>query len=118
LQPCTFETGLTQWIIDEKLRALADTTRRQIITLVWSQERPAGEIASGFGQSRQAISQHLRILLESELVSVREEGTRRLYSANRVSLRQLRAELEAYWDKSLDRLKEEAQAAQRRRRPT
>jgi DNA-binding transcriptional ArsR family regulator len=102
-------------IIDEKLRALADSTRRRIITLVWTQERPAGDIAAGFGQTRQAISQHLRVLLESDLVSVREAGTRRLYRANRDSIRQLRAQLEAYWDESLDKLREEAEAAQQRR---
>ena len=115
MKACAFEKGRSQWAIDEKLRALADPTRRQIITLVWTQERPAGDVAAGFGLTRQAISQHLRVLLESELVSVREAGTRRLYRANRGAIQRLRAELDSYWDESLHRLKEEAETAQRRR---
>jgi DNA-binding transcriptional ArsR family regulator len=100
--------------MDAILRALADGTRRHILALVWREERTAGEIAAEFAVTRPAISQHLRVLLASELVSVRREGTRRLYRANRQAVARLRAELAAFWDDGLARLKEAAEGAERR----
>jgi DNA-binding transcriptional ArsR family regulator len=84
---------------------LADQTRREILRLVWAQERPAGEIAAQFASSRQAVSQHLNVLLDCGLVSVRVTGTRRLYRAKREPIRQLRKEFAMFWDESLDRLR-------------
>ena len=55
--------------------ALASPTRREIVRLVWAQERPAGEIASAFQVSWPAISQNLRVLRESGLVRERRLGT-------------------------------------------
>ena len=95
------------------LQALADATRRHILALVWRGERTAGEIASHFTMSRPGISQHLGVLLASNLVVVRRAGTRRLYRANRGAIARLRAELGAFWDVSLRRLKREAEAAER-----
>jgi DNA-binding transcriptional ArsR family regulator len=97
------------------LRALADRTRRQILLLVWRQERTAGEIAAQFSVTRPAISQHLRVLLDCQLVSVRRAGTQRIYRANRGAVARLRAELEAFWDNSLERLKTAAEAAERKK---
>jgi DNA-binding transcriptional ArsR family regulator len=59
--------------------ALADSTRRQIIQLLASQERPAGAIAAHFQVSAPAISQHLKVLREARLVVVRVEAQRRIY---------------------------------------
>lgn len=98
------------------LRALADGTRRQILTLVWDTERPAGEIAAHFSLTRPAVSQHLAVLLESSLVAVRQEGTRRLYHANRPAIQQLREELNAFWGGRIGKLKAAAELAQRRKR--
>jgi DNA-binding transcriptional ArsR family regulator len=53
------------------LRAMADGRRRQILALVWRDERSASEIAAEFTISRPAVSQHLAILLESRLVRMR-----------------------------------------------
>ena len=107
---------LTIESVDAALRALADSTRRQIVALVWRNERPSGQIASHFSLTRPAISQHLAVLLASNLVSVRQEGTRRLYRANREALAQLRAELGAFWDDRLDRLKAAAEQTTGKRR--
>lgn len=60
-----------------------------------------GEIASHLPVSRPAVSQHLRVLKEAELVTDRPEGTRRLYSVRRTGLEALRAELESMWDETL-----------------
>lgn len=102
--------------MDAILRALADGTRRRILALVWRQERTAGQIASEFPVSRPAISQHLRVLLTSGLISMRRAGTRRLYRANHRALARLRAQLGAFWDSRLEQLKDAAEAAERKRR--
>jgi DNA-binding transcriptional ArsR family regulator len=99
--------------MDIMLRALADNTRRQILALVWRQERPAGDIAAAFSVTRPAISQHLRVLLESELIQMRRDGTRRLYRANRQAVARLRSELATFWDSSLPALKRAAEEAER-----
>ena len=99
--------------MDAALRALADATRRQILALVWDEERPAGEIAGHFSLTRPAISQHLTVLLDSKLIAFRQAGTRRLYQANREELGHLRSELEAFWDGRLYRLKAAAERAQK-----
>jgi DNA-binding transcriptional ArsR family regulator len=98
------------------LRALADGTRRQILALVWREERTAGDIAAEFAMTRPAVSQHLTILRESELVFVRHEGTRRLYRANRQAVARLRAELGAFWDDHLVQLRDASEAAARKGR--
>ena len=69
--------------MDAALKALAEPRRRAILRLVWSQELPATEIAGQFPDvSRPAISQHLAVLKDAELVTERRDGTRRLYRAN------------------------------------
>jgi DNA-binding transcriptional ArsR family regulator len=98
---------------DDMLHALADGTRRDILRLVWTHERASGEIAARFAVTRQAVSQHLGVLLGCGLVSVRAEGTRRLYRANHRPLEQLRAEFDLFWDDSLDRLSSAAQELER-----
>jgi DNA-binding transcriptional ArsR family regulator len=100
--------------MDRALRALADGTRRQILALVWHQERTAGEIAAEFTVTRPAVSQHLTVLRESELVLVRSAGVRRYYRANRKAVARLRAELGAFWDSGLVKLKNAAEAAERK----
>jgi DNA-binding transcriptional ArsR family regulator len=102
--------------MDLALRALADGTRRQILALVWRDERTAGEIASAFAMTRPAISQHLTVLRESELLLVRREGVRRFYRANRKAVARVRAELGAFWDDRLAQLRDAAEAAERKRR--
>jgi len=102
--------------MDAKLRALADETRRQILGMVWGGERTAGDIANRFDMSRPAVSQHLGVLLECDLIAVRREGTRRLYMANHQAISNLRNELEMFWDTSLRRLKDDAESAKRKRR--
>jgi DNA-binding transcriptional ArsR family regulator len=92
------------------LRALADSTRREILALIWRQERTAGDIAAGFSVTRSAISQHLRVLVESELAQVRRAGTRRLYRADRRAMARLQSEPATFWDSSLPRLKRAAEA--------
>src|SRR6185437_15980989 len=93
------------------LKAIADQRRREILRLVWSQERSAGEIASHFAVSRPAISQHLGVLESAGLIAERREGTRRLYRACPERVAELRAFLEEFWDDQLWLLKQAAETA-------
>jgi DNA-binding transcriptional ArsR family regulator len=102
--------------MDAVLRALADGTRRQILALVWRDERTAGDIASEFAISRPAVSQHLTVLRESELLLVRRVGVKRFYRANRKAVARLRAELATFWDDHLVQLKDAVEGAERKGR--
>ncbi len=101
--------------MDDALRALADPHRRRILALVRHEEMPAGAIAAWFILSRPAISQHLKVLSNAGLVSMRREGTRRLYRAVPERLDEVRAYLDRLWDDGLVRLKAAAEAEQRMR---
>jgi len=66
--------------VDAALKALAEPRRRAILRLVWSQELPATDIADRFRDvSRPAISQHLAVLKDADLVIERREGTARCW---------------------------------------
>jgi DNA-binding transcriptional ArsR family regulator len=61
-------------------QAIADPTRRAIITLIALQAMTPNAIAENFHTSRQAVSKHLRILTESELVKQEYKGREIYYS--------------------------------------
>ncbi len=95
--------------MDLALKALADPTRRAILRLVGDNELTAGDIASHFDCSRPAVSKHLRVLAEADLVSVRQEGTRRWYRARPESLAEARAWIDEMWAIHLAELKAAAE---------
>ena len=96
------------------LQAIAEPRRREILMLIRAGELASGEIAAHFAVTRPAISQHLQVLTAAGLVSVRKDGTRRLYQARPEGLADLRAFLESFWDDRLLRLKQAAEAEERR----
>ena len=102
--------------MDSALRALADGTRRRILALIWHEERTASEIASEFSITGPAISQHLKVLLDSDLVLLRRAGARRFYRVNQSASASLQAELMAFWDGGLRRLKRAAEQKEPRPR--
>jgi DNA-binding transcriptional ArsR family regulator len=104
--------------MNDALQVLAAPRRREILRLVWSRERSAGEIHRElpdvtFG----AVSQHLRSLTEASLVRVRREGTFRFYMADHTAAAPFREWLEASWDHALYRLKLAAELEEARRGP-
>ena len=101
-------------MIDLVLQAIAEPRRREILMLIRASELASGDIAAHFDVTRPAISQHLQVLASAGLVSVRKDGTRRLYQARPEGLADLRAFLEAFWDDRLLRLKRAAEAEERR----
>jgi len=100
----------------DALRALGEPRRREILRLVWDAERSSGEIASHFDITGPAVSQHLKVLREAGLVTERREGTRHLFVANHLALRQLREQLAWLWDDGLVRLKREAEGQAKKRK--
>jgi len=81
--------------------ALGDPTRRAIFARLADRPRAVGELALELPVSRPAVSQHLKVLKEARLVVDRRAGTRRIYHPDPEGLAALRAQLEAYWSKTL-----------------
>src|ERR1700730_1171134 len=97
--------------------ALADGTRRGLLRLVRDHERAAGDLASAFPSiSRPAVSQHLRVLHEAGLVSIRRNGNQRLYRARTEGLAEVWQFIDEMWSDRLGRLKDAAERAARRER--
>ena len=61
-----------------------------------------GELAQELPITRQAVSQHLKVLSEAGLVAVRAAGTRHVYRLNPAGLAALRDQLDTYWRGALD----------------
>jgi DNA-binding transcriptional ArsR family regulator len=87
--------------------ALADPTRRDIIETLAVRETAFGELADRFDMSRPAVSQHLRVLREAGMVTVRADAQRRIYSLNDASLDEIVSWIERvrkFWNGRLDTL--------------
>lgn len=90
--------------------AIADPTRRRMIELLATADRPAGEFALSFPQMRQpTLSHHLKVLREAGLVTVRADAQKRIYSLRRAPLTELRdwmARSTLHWSDELDALEQ------------
>ncbi|MDP9035681.1 MAG: metalloregulator ArsR/SmtB family transcription factor [Myxococcota bacterium] len=64
---------------NDVFHAIAHPARRAILVTLREGERPASELAEPFRMTFAAVSQHLRVLEEAKLVSVRRDGRQRLY---------------------------------------
>jgi DNA-binding transcriptional ArsR family regulator len=80
------------------LAALADPTRRRLLEQLARRDHSVGELASVMSVSQPAVSQHLRVLRRARLVTIRTQGTRHYYRADREGLSHLRRYLELMWD--------------------
>lgn len=89
------------------LRALADPRRRQMLALAWDRELSSSDLARRCQLSRPAASQHLKVLRDADLISVRSEGNRRWYRARTDRLAELRATLDQFWGGKLAALQAE-----------
>lgn len=110
--------------------ALGEPARRRILELLAAGEQPVGtlvaELRSSAPISQPAVSQHLKVLREARLVTVRAEGTRRLYALDAAGVDAAQAWLARLADpftQPLDALATEVArgrktvAPERRRRP-
>ena len=95
--------------------AVAEPTRRAVLDLLAQRERSAGELVAAFPALTQpAVSRHLRVLRETQLVAVRHDGARRVYALQPDGLAELDRWLETYrrfWNARLDDLERHLEAS-------
>lgn len=63
-------------------QAIADPTRRAILLLIAAQAMTPNAIAEKFDTSRQAVSKHIQILMECEVVKQEQKGREMYYHVN------------------------------------
>ena len=88
-------------------QAIADPTRRAIIALIAMQAMTPNALAEHFHTSRQAVSKHLRILTECELVTQEQKGREIYYSLEIEKMKEIDKWLEQYrkiWETRLNQL--------------
>ncbi|TAE58973.1 MAG: ArsR family transcriptional regulator [Bacteroidetes bacterium] len=88
-------------------QALADPTRREIITLIARKPLTPNAVADSFDVSRQAISKHIKILTECGLLVIRPQGRERLYAVQPQKLGEVSDWLENFrtiWETRFDKL--------------
>ncbi|MBK7183905.1 MAG: winged helix-turn-helix transcriptional regulator [Bacteroidetes bacterium] len=88
-------------------QAIADPTRRAIITLIALQAMTPNALAEHFDTSRQAVSKHLRILTECELVKQEHQGREIYYQLNATKMKEIDKWLEQFrkiWENRFNEL--------------
>ena len=88
-------------------QAIADPTRRAIIALIALQAMTPNAIAENFNITRQAVSKHLRILTECELVKQEQQGREIYYSLEISKMKEIDKWLEQYrkiWETRFNQL--------------
>jgi DNA-binding transcriptional ArsR family regulator len=84
-----------------------------MLQLVWETERTSTDLARRCRLSPPAASQHLKVLREAGLVSVRAEGNRRYYKVRAERVAEVAALLDRFWGEKLTRLQNELSKADR-----
>ncbi len=83
--------------------ALSDTTRREIVMLLAkSGELTATDISDNFAMSAPAVSQHLKVLREANVVQMKKQAQKRLYSINQSGINEISGwilEVKKLWSK-------------------
>ena len=88
-------------------QAIADPTRRAIITLLAISAMTPGAIAENFDSSRQTISKHIQILTECELVKQEQNGREIFYHLNPKKMKEIADFIEPFrnlWDDRFNKL--------------
>jgi DNA-binding transcriptional ArsR family regulator len=88
-------------------QAIADPTRRQIINMVADKPLNVNTIAGSFDVSRQAISLHIKILIECELLKIKKQGRERFCEAQLDQLNEVAvwvAQYKQHFESKLDNL--------------
>jgi DNA-binding transcriptional ArsR family regulator len=92
---------------NDVFHAIAHPARRTILRLLRGGEKPAGQLAEPFGVSFAAVSQHLKVLKDADLVSERREGRQRIYKLQPKPLKEVVSwidEFEVFFNARLDAL--------------
>jgi|SRR5580658_3471967 DNA-binding transcriptional ArsR family regulator len=84
------------------LAVLADPTRRALLDLLRRRPLPVGEVARQMPVSRPAVSQHLKILKNAQLVREHRRGTRHYFGLNPAGFAGLRQYADSMWQEALN----------------
>jgi DNA-binding transcriptional ArsR family regulator len=97
--------------------AVADPSRRVILELLATKPRSAGEIVSRFPRLTQpAVSRHLRVLREAQLVTVTTRAQQRIYTLKPEGLLIIHewiSKYQGFWTEKLDSLEDHLQAVRK-----
>lgn len=99
--------GLDDAAIDRVFHALADATRRDIVRRTLVAEQSVSELAAGYAMSFAAVSKHVAVLAEAQLITKRAQGRVRLVRADPAALARAQELLRSYqdlWRGRIDRL--------------
>ena len=77
--------------------AISDANRRFLLEELRRSPKTVNELAAMLPVSRPAVSQHLKALLDNQLVSVTSEGTRRIYAINPQGFKKIGFWLDQFW---------------------
>ena len=92
--------------MDSSWKAISDDSRRQILLLLKKKEMTPTEIAQHFKFSQPAVSSHLRILKNSDLIREKKIGKNRIYSLNTEKTYEMMKFFASMWGYNLRSLKE------------
>lgn len=90
-------------------QAISDPTRRSILALIASEPMTPNALAEHFDSSRQAVSKHIKILTECDLVIQEQSGREIYYHFNAQTMKEIDDWLKPFrtlWEKRLDQLDE------------
>jgi DNA-binding transcriptional ArsR family regulator len=87
------------------LIALADPTRMAVFERLAKGPAAVHEIANGLPVSRPAVSQHLRVLKDANLVFDQQVGNRRIYQLNPSGIAAIRTYFDRFWSDALESFK-------------
>jgi ArsR family transcriptional regulator, arsenate/arsenite/antimonite-responsive transcriptional repressor len=96
-------------VVGSSWKAVSDDSRRQLLLLLKDGEKTPTEMAKSFDFTLPALSTHLRVLREADLVTERKVGQNRFYSVNREKMSEMMQFFDCFWDESLQRLKRHAE---------
>ncbi|ADU29450.1 ArsR/SmtB family transcription factor [Evansella cellulosilytica] len=89
-------------------QAIADPTRREIVRMLAKRDMPVTLISEQFEISRPAVSKHLKVLSESQVVSVQRFGREKRYHLEREAFLEIKewlAYFDQFWDNKLEKLR-------------
>ena len=96
-------------------KALSDDNRRQILLLLKDKDMTPSEIARHFDFTLPAVSTHLRVLKEAELITEQKQGKNKFYSINQKQTLEVMKFFESMWGYKMDSLKEFVESKARRK---
>jgi DNA-binding transcriptional ArsR family regulator len=98
------------------MAALSDATRRQIFEILSVGPSSVANIARRLPVTRPAVSQHLRVLKDAGLVTLRTEGTRNIYQLDPKGVAAMRDYLDSLWQTAMEQFKIKAERSLPRRK--